>query len=294
MKIRFYNIDLRKALPKSVVVLAGISAVAILGYLDYVSGYEISFSIFYLIPISFVALLLGFYYGALVSAISAATWFLADTFSGNTYSYELIPFWNAVMRFGYFLLHSFMLTKLTEATAKAKELSIKDALTGLPNWRYFEEFSSRELKKAKRNSKPLTLCYIDIDNFKNINDTMGHDAGNDVLQIIADIFRRNIRPNDMASRIGGDEFVLLLTETDYENSGKVLLRINSGVAETMKTNNWPVTISMGAVTYNTVVRSLEYMLKQTDELMYQVKKSGKNNLLHKQYPTTETSIGPRT
>lgn len=276
-------LELRKLLSSKISFITGILMVLFLGFTDYISGYEMSFSIFYLIPISFVIFFSSFRYGAVMSVIAAGTWLAADQLSGNKYSNVFIPYWNAMMRLGYFLLHSFIISKLLDEIKKIKEISTRDSLTGLPNWRFFEEYTSKELQKAKRTKLPFTLCYIDLDNFKQINDTLGHNAGNDLLQIISEIINKNIRPGDIAARIGGDEFVVFLAEVDYEKSHNVLLRIKDNVITTMKSNNWLVTLSMGAITYHLALSQIDVMVKQVDELMYSVKKEGKNNLLHKEH-----------
>ena len=256
--------------------------VIVLGLVDYYSGHEISFSIFYLIPISLTVYSAGFKYGVAVALISAITWFNADIFSGAEYSNYFIPCWNAVMRLGYFLIHSLLLSRILNAYEEMKKLSFKDSLTGVPNWRCFEDFSKREMAKAKRGNKGLTICYIDIDNFKVINDALGHEKGNGVIKTVAGLINKNLRLSDMVARVGGDEFVILIPESDYGNANEILLRVIDEVREKGGNGGMPVSISMGAVTYKAIHSSVENMVKEADELMYKVKKEGKDNLLHRE------------
>ncbi|MFH0795568.1 MAG: GGDEF domain-containing protein [Candidatus Omnitrophota bacterium] len=284
-------LEYKNIIPKPIILLAGFIAVILLGFTDYITGYELSFSVFYLIPISFVTILSGFSSGMIISVLSAATWLIADLTSGAHYSNFLIPYWNTFVRLGYFSLQSFLLSKLLSELIKSKDRSLRDSLTGAPNWIYFEEFSAKEIRKARREKKPLTVVYIDLDNFKGINDTMGHDIGDYLLRTITDIIQSGIRPNDIMARVGGDEFAILLTELDYGNANHVLLRLKDNIIKEMNSNNWPVTISMGAITYRTIPGSIETLIKQTDGLMYSVKNGGKNDLKHNQWPTQSQDEG---
>jgi hypothetical protein len=115
--------------------IVSLALVAFLGFTDYVTGEELAFSIFYLVPISIACLLARPLVGVLVSFVSAATWLWADLAAGHVYSRWLIPYWNAATRLGYFLLHTLMLGLLLAFIRGARDLALKDALTGAANWR---------------------------------------------------------------------------------------------------------------------------------------------------------------
>ncbi|MFH1368802.1 MAG: GGDEF domain-containing protein [Elusimicrobiota bacterium] len=276
--------DYQKTIPKPAALAIGICIVAFFGLADYLTGSELSFSIFYLIPISLVTILAGLFYGIIIAVISAAAWLTADLLPGANYTHALIPYWNAVVRLGYFILHAYLLSKLIEILSKAQDLSLRDSLTGAPNWRYLKEISSNKLQEAHRERRPITVGYIDLDNFKGVNDTMGHDVGDDLLRVIAEIIQTGIRPNDAMARVGGDEFVILLTEIDYDNANKTLVRIKDHISKEMDDNGWPVTISIGAITYRVIPSSIDNMIKKADELMYSVKREGKNSIKHTHWP----------
>ncbi|MEO0288537.1 MAG: diguanylate cyclase [candidate division WOR-3 bacterium] len=266
---------------KYVILFFSFLLVILLGIIDYKTGFEISFSIFYLIPISFSILSGGFYSGIFISLLSALVWALADIYSGHQYKNFLIPLWNAIMRFGYFSFHSFFMSRFLEMYKEVKKESLTDSLTGVTNSRFFYILFEKELMKAKRSKKPFTLAYIDLDNFKSVNDTFGHLEGDSLLIKIAQIIKRNIRETDIFARIGGDEFVLLLPETDYDLSDNILTRLKEIVVLEVKKNNYPVTMSIGAITFNRFDFEINDMIKQADDLMYKIKREGKNNIEHK-------------
>ena len=274
-------IDLKIKKPnKYIVLLISILTVAILGITDYISGFEMSFSIFYLLPISFTILLSDFKLGIIISLLSAFSWYLADISSGHIYNSLFTPIWNSVMRFGYFMIHTYFFSQFIKLYEKTKINSLTDSLTGIANTRYFMEFFEREIKKAKRTNLPFTLLYIDLDNFKFINDTSGHQVGDSLLKMIAKTVNGSIRPSDIFARLGGDEFAILLPESDYSESNNLIKRIKKTIETELKKNNWPITVSIGAITYKNFENTISEMIKQADDFMYKVKKDGKNNIEH--------------
>ena len=265
-------------------VIISFILVAFLGLTDYLTGAELSFSIFYLIPVTLATLLSGFKWGITVSVVSAGVWGFADIIAGHVYSNSAIPFWNSTVRLGYFAVHTLLLKVLLLMIERIRELSLKDPLTGAYNWRYFNETALRELQNARRSNKPITIAYTDLDNFKTVNDTLGHETGDELLKKTTAIFKESIRPHDLFARIGGDEFSLLLPETDMESSRIVLNRLREKLLAEMNRLGYPVTISMGAVTFRTIPSSVESLIKQADELMYKVKREGKNAILFSEWP----------
>jgi len=159
-----------------------------------------------------------------------------------------------------------------------KTLSRSDPLTGLANRRAFYETTEAERKRAGRYGRPLSLAYIDLDNFKQVNDQSGHDTGDRVLIRVADIMRKNIRAEAVAARLGGDEFALLLPEAGHAAASVVIQKMHRSLTAAMEENNWPVTFSVGMVTYDKPPESANEMVQAADELMYTVKHEGKNRI----------------
>jgi diguanylate cyclase (GGDEF)-like protein len=267
-----------------IVYLVSVLLILIIGITDYISGFEMSFSIFYLIPISFSTFMGNIRIGLFISLLSAITWYSADLLSAHIYTNMVIPVWNAAMRFGYFAIHTIFLAKLLDLYNRSRQNALTDHLTQIPNWRLFKEISDKELKKARRTHLPLTLVYLDLDNFKKLNDTEGHSAGDQLLIMVAKEMNEQIRPSDTVARLGGDEFAILLPETTSENSDEILHRLNKTILKKIKSNNWPVTLSIGAVTFKSFDLSIDEMLKLADNLMYEVKHSGKKGIKHVSFP----------
>ena len=140
----------------------------VLCFTDFITGNEISFSIFYLLPITTAVFLSGKTMGIVFSVISAVLWMIADVYAGTTYSAIYIPIWNAATRFGYFIFHTLLLSKLIVLIAEVREIGFKDPLTKAYNWRYFEEASNGIIKNALRKHLKLALVYFDVDNFKGL------------------------------------------------------------------------------------------------------------------------------
>ncbi len=265
------------------VSLIGLILVVLLGVIDYLTGYEVQLAIFYLIPIAFVTWFTGKKGGEFISIVSAITIFLADMMAGKVFLLSLLWLWNTLAVFGFFLVVVLSLSLLKNALEKERMLARTDSLTGVANSGYFKLLTNLEIERCRRYKSPFTFAYIDCDNFKILNDQFGHHVGDDLLILVADTFRQNIRKTDIAARLGGDEFGVLFPETGAEQGKAVIEKIQKRLLEIMKEKGWPVTLSIGAVTYLNVPPAADEVIKYADNLMYSVKSSGKNNLKHETY-----------
>jgi diguanylate cyclase (GGDEF)-like protein len=145
------------------------------------------------------------------------------------------------------------------------------------NRRAFFEIANAERGRACRYGRPLTLAYLDVDNFKGINDRLGHASGDHLLVEVSRVLRDNVRASDAVARLGGDEFALLFPETDAAGAEAALRNLQKRLADAMQAADWPVTFSMGAAVF-ACPESVDEMIRAADELMYGVKKAGKNNI----------------
>ncbi len=257
-----------------------LAVMAVVGLIDYLTGSELSFSVFYLIPISMATLALGQPYGFLFSLMSAVAWFTLDVAQNTEYAHPLVPFWNASVRLMYFIMHTILLSSIFKILKHEREQASLDPLTNAANWRGLKESTLEQLRLARDGGQPVTFAYIDLDNFKAVNDANGHDAGDLALRTIVASIKGNVRSSDLVARVGGDEIVVMLMNSDYENSLRSLDRIAKHLGDQMAANAWPITFSIGAVTYDSPPQELDPIIKEVDQLMYAVKNSGKNAIRH--------------
>jgi diguanylate cyclase (GGDEF)-like protein len=150
-----------------------------------------------------------------------------------------------------------------------------DSLTGLPNPRAFAEAATAELDRQRRSGRPLTIAFLDLDRFKEVNDRHGHQAGDALLAEVARCLRSSTRATDHLGRLGGDEFAVLMPETDEVGAERVLERIQASILNAMGEQGWPVTSSIGAVVFPVAPASVDELVGKADQLMYLVKHSGK-------------------
>jgi len=250
--------------------------VALLGLLDYLTGVELSAALFYLVPISCVAWFAGKGPGLFLAVGSAVAWRLANNRPGEELAGTLVPIWNMASRLGFFIVVSLLLARLKDALAHERALARTDPLTGALGSRAFLETAAAEMDRMRRYGRPFTVIYLDADNFKAVNDSHGHAAGDDLLRAAARAIGENLRATDTVARLGGDEFALLLPETDEAAANEVILKIQSVLNETMIDRGWPVTFSFGVLTCEEAPRSVDEMVKMADDLMYEAKRRGKH------------------
>jgi diguanylate cyclase (GGDEF) domain len=261
----------------------GFIMVVLLGMADYLTGYELSFALFYLIPIALVAWFGGKRLGLLISAASAIAWFSADFLSGNRYLNPSLYVWNTLLRLGFFLVVTLLLSALQQAYIVNQELAQTDYVTGAISVRHFYELTRIEIGRLRRYQHPFSLVYIDLDNFKAINDRLGHITGDKLLRVLVENIQQQIRPTDVLARLGGDEFALLLPETGAEQIKIFIGRLHSSLANEMLRKGWMVTLSMGVVTFKQLPKSLDEMVRLADVAMYSVKTNGKNGVCYRVY-----------
>jgi diguanylate cyclase (GGDEF)-like protein len=268
---------------KLFVIAVGFALIGVVGVLDFLTGYEFAFSLFYLIPISLVTWLTGRRLGIVASLVSTLVWLISDVAAGNSYSHPLIYAWNTLMGFGFFVIVALLLSTLKSALEHEKELARTDSLTGAVNSRVFYDSLQTEINRSQRYKNPFTIAYIDLDNFKTVNDEFGHTTGDQVLRFVVDQVRKHLRKTDVVARLGGDEFALLLPETNQESAQVVLSKLQHDILAGMQQSNWPVTLSIGVLTCIDAPSEAEEVIRMVDDLMYSVKRNSKNGIKYTTY-----------
>ena len=174
--------------------------------------------------------------------------------------------------------------RLRDNVQMSIEMAITDALTGLFNRRYMESHLGTLIEQAVARGKPLAALVIDIDYFKSINDTHGHDAGDDVLRDFALRIKRSIRGIDLACRYGGEEFVIVMPETDMAVAAMVAERLRRRIAAEpfaieQGARTVPVTISIGIAGLRGKDDNAAALLKRADQALYRAKRDGRNRVV---------------
>jgi len=259
-----------------VLILVVVGSVFIVGMIDYLTGFEFSVSFFYLVPVTMAAWAFGRNSGLAFSVLCAAVWLTSDILSGHEISNIFIGVWNTLIRFGFYATVTVLLTELRHAFEEERLLANTDPLTGALNRRSFNMIAEKKMISHEVNRRPYTMIYIDLDNFKMINDSLGHAVGDLVLKTVVDAAQKQIRNTDFLARLGGDEFAVLLTDIDQEQAKSIVERLQASLLESMQINEWEITFSIGVLTILSMPESPDKLVSMTDALMYEVKSKGKN------------------
>ena len=275
-------LDQRPALQVGMVSLA---LVAIIAAAAYAVGHEITISIFFLVPVALATWYGNFRLGVFFCILSVSIWYLIDAgWSEHPFSVHFFPYWNLAIRLGLFLITAHLLAQLKAHLIIERNLSRTDDLTKVLNVRGFTELAEKMFELSERHGRSTTLAYIDLDNFKQVNDGFGHSEGDKVLKVIGEIFLRSVRRTDIVGRMGGDEFAIVLPETNESGARLMLDNLRKELSKAMQQHKWAVGFSIGVVSFNLPPYNLDEAIKVGDALMYRVKQSGKSGTLFEQFP----------
>jgi len=284
-------------MPVWAVILVAIGATVLVATVDWYTGHDVDLAIFYVGPVALATWLVAEWAGFAIALISALVWIAADPSIG-TYSNGLVPFWNAAVRLSFLLLTIFFVSVAKRAIESEMAASRTDALTGVANSRAFHDRATLAIAEMQRSRDPLTFCFIDLDHFKRVNDTLGHHEGDALLVVVATAISTRLRATDLVARLGGDEFGVLLPGTDYDAAKAVIADLSAAVRDSLE-SRWPVGLTGGAVTFVQPPSGVDQMVSAADELMYSAKNAGRGRILHEVWPSPEAfefspeSAGPR-
>ena len=275
----------------AVIVVVGVVVTFLLGEIDYWTGWELSFSVFYLLPVSMVAWYAGRWPGLGTALLSALVWALANHLAGQRNEGLFLAVWNAVVRLGFFVVVVLALAALRrtlqalrQALDREQVLARLDGVTGVRNARAFYELVQREVARAERYGNAITIAYLDADGFKAVNDAFGHSVGDRILRTIGATLERMVRESDVVARLGGDEFAVLFPETGPDVAEFALKKLQGGLGEAMAREGVAVTFCIGAVTTRSPRRPVDELIKRADTLMFEVKRAGKNGIKLERLP----------
>jgi diguanylate cyclase (GGDEF)-like protein len=250
---------------------------------DALTGPYVSFTLLYLAPIAFGTWFLSLGAGVTVSVVAAIAAVTADLYGHHGSVPTAVLAWNLVVQLGVFLALTVLLEGLRGRLEGEQLLARTDALTQVANRRAFFEAVTMELERVRRHGRPVTLAYVDLDDFKYVNDQLGHAAGDALLVLVASTLRGATRAVDSVARLGGDEFGLLLPETDGPTAELLLTRLHATLTQAASRRPWNVGFSVGAATFVQPPASADEMMARADELMYQAKRGAKGTVRHAVY-----------
>ncbi len=270
--------------PARLIISSGWVTIILLGVADRITGHEFEFNIFYLLPLLFVTWFTNIRAGVATSVLATLVWGLSDWGSSESLPNIFFQTWNSIIEFGFYLIFTLLLSALKDRTHQLEEMAAHDPLTGAANRRHFYELLKVEIARSRRYGANISIAYIDIDNFKTINDTYGHIAGDELLIKVASTLRLNMRNTDTVARLGGDEFVMLLPETDANEAHQALKKVGQFLRENVSVYSSLITFSIGVLTFKEFPESTEQMIQAADAVMYAVKENGKDHIRFESWP----------
>lgn len=263
---------------KSVAFATVLGAIALIGVIDYVTGVEYRVYPLYFLPLSVSAWYLGRRATLAGATVCAFVWLGSNYLAGLHYSQPSIWVFNFLTQGTSFVVVGLLIATVRHSLVREAELSRTDQLTSLLNRRAFYEAAQHVLVIAARYGHPVTIAYIDIDDFKAVNDTLGHERGDTALRDAAELLRQCIRRGDVAARLGGDEFAVLLPETGADGAFALLERLRARLADALGRIPHPITVTVGAASFAVPPDDVEELVRVADETMYAAKSDGKNRV----------------
>ncbi|MEO7728605.1 MAG: GGDEF domain-containing protein [Burkholderiales bacterium] len=186
--------------------------------------------------------------------------------------------WEGLIRLATAILIAFVLSRLRDSLTREHLQARTDALTGLANRSAFYAAANQELSRCRRYGGVLSIVFIDLDNFKELNDRYGHHTGDEALQLVAATLREQLRNTDVPGRIGGDEFAIMLTQAGAGAASQATRALQARLLAAMQDRQWSVTFSSGLATFEKMPESVDDMMKRADALMYEAKQGSKGSV----------------
>lgn len=257
--------------------LSGMAITAVLTFLRVTTDAEFAFMSFVILPVLLIAWFGKRWEGIAFSAVASTLWAGADLLAGRQFSMAWVPLVNGLTRFAVFALIAYLTAMLRIVLLRQRDEARRDALTGLLNRRAFHEVGIDESERAKRHNYPLAIAFLDLDNFKQLNDIKGHKAGDRALKAVALTMSKSLRTTDRIARLGGDEFAVILPEVGFEAACDSGRRLANAINNAMRMFP-PVSVSVGIAWFEHQERTFAQMLDAADGLMYEVKNAGKQDM----------------
>ena len=268
---------------RGAILIAGTLLVTAIGYVHSLTGLAYEFHAFFIVPVLTISWLLGPRPGYALAVLAAVLWFLADRMlAGDPAAMSPLLF-NTFVRLAVFVGGVWLVGAIHRTLMRESRLAREDSLTRLPNRREFHDRGRQVFAQAQRQGAPFTAVFIDLDRFKEINDSFGHEVGDQLLKAVADVMLKHVRASDIPGRLGGDEFALLLPNMKADAASAYVKDLRHRLLDAMHAQRWPVTFSIGVASYRQTPQDFDALLKQADALMYEVKRGSRDRVLLREY-----------
>ena len=260
-----------EGVPKPVVAAGAVLLVAGIAILDWFTPIQLSLAVFHVIPVFLAAWLLGRRAGLAFATVAAVSWLLADALHPEVTTALRLLAWDLATKVLFFVVISELVHALRKARDLVHDEARTDELTGLLNRRAFYERAEEEIGWARRSGAPLVLAYLDVDDFKGVNDRFGHETGDLVLVALGRALSRSVRAADVVARLGGDEFAVLFPDADAEATTALAAQLETAVARELGTLEVTIGFSIGLASWTASFEGLDDFLRSADSGMYRVK-----------------------
>lgn len=268
---------------RSGILVLSVLITLLVGYVHNLSGLAYEFHVIFNLPVLVVSWYIGKLFGYALAVLAAVVWFIADRSLAGDQASVLPLIFNTAMRLVIFIYGAWLIGEMRRALLRESHMAREDALTQLPNRREFHDRGQQAFAQAQRQGAPFTAVFIDLDRFKEVNDSLGHGIGDALLVTVARVIREQVRASDISGRLGGDEFALLLPNMDAQAASVYVEGLRKRLLAAMKEKGWPVTFSIGVASYKVAPHDFERLIKQADTLMYEVKRGGRDRIQQQEF-----------
>lgn len=268
-----------ETLPRSAAVCVVLVLCLAVGWIDYATGTEVRVLPLYFLATSFGAWRLGRAGAVMSSAIALSTWVAAQWLDPANQWSRAIWLVNIFTQGAALLIMGTLVASLAGQLRVATASNRRDSLTGLRNRHGLLSDTAVAIALCRRNERAVALAFIDLDNFKQVNDRLGHNAGDLLLQVCAGVIQQNCRSTDIAARLGGDEFVIAMPELKLAEAYVVMDRLRECFKAQPEAANTQVSMTIGVLIDQRAALTIENLLARADSLMYEAKRDGKDRVI---------------
>lgn len=271
------------SITKERAIFVGFIGTALVGAMDALVGFEVSLFVLHIIPVLFVTWFTSYRWGVFFTVLMTGFTGMTMTYLAPPVAHPLYRYLDLGSDFIATLLLIYMQSQLRNSYEFITRQARSDALTGCLNKRGFVEQLDAEIERSRRYRHAFSIVYLDCDNFKTVNDTLGHHVGDQLLAAIGRVAGAQLRAVDAVGRLGGDEFAVLLRETDDDAALRAAEYMKEALDAEMRQHTWPVGFSVGIASFGTPPENAAKALELADALMYEVKRCGKDGIRVQQY-----------